>query len=184
VAPFKPDQIEDLTRTIYMQPTKRTYSFYNPTDLHAFQMAITGYYVKFDGLAPSFTISRRRPVTALSKHKKLEAGLTRLQVVAHDRKKVVQLLVFFDEHFEYAESLAFVLKGVDVFERYEGKHTRAQYGVRLVDAKFTLPKTEKGRASEQEELDKPYVCLDMPEYPGENDDIWIAFDEVEGSFTP
>jgi hypothetical protein len=181
-APFTTDQVEDLYRTIVSQSTKRTYTFYNPQDLHVFQKAITGFSVRFDDLAATFTISRRRPVTALSKHKKLEAALTRIQVVSHERDRITQLLVFFDDDFPYADSMGFVLKGVDVFERYEGKSAKGRFGVRIVDAKFSLPKTEKakGSAIAQEDVERGFVCLDMPEYAGENDDIWIGFDVEEG----
>jgi len=182
IAPFTPDQVDDLHRIIYLQPTKRTYTFPDLQDLHLFQFAVTAFEVKYDGFAKDFIISRRRPVTALSKHKRLEAGTTRVQVVSHDHDKVVQLLAFFDDSFPHAESLGFVLKGVDVFERYDGKHSgmKGKAGVRLVDAKFALPRYEKGKGGNRmEELERAFICLDMPEYPGENDDIWIGFDDEQ-----
>jgi hypothetical protein len=185
VAPFTPDQVEDLHRAVFLQPTKRTYAFSTLEDLHGFQAAVTSFNVKYDGLARDFTISRRRPVTALSKHKRLEAGATRVQVVSHDNDKVVQLLAFFDDTFTYAEAIGFVLKGMDVFERYDGKHSggKGKFGVRLVDAKFALPKLEKTKGGQRpEDLERPYICLDMPEFPGENDDIWIGFDDEDGKW--
>jgi hypothetical protein len=185
-APFTADQVEDLHRAIFLQPTKRTYSFSTLEELHAFQAAVTSFNVKYDGLARDFTISRRRPVTALSKHKRLEAGATRVQVVSHDNDKVVQLLAFFDDSFPYAEAIGFVLKGMDVFERYDGKHSggKGKVGVRLVDAKFALPKLEKAKGGQRpEDIERPFVCLDMPEFPGENDDIWIGFDDEDGKAT-
>jgi hypothetical protein len=92
----------------------------------------------------------------------------------------VQLLAFFDDQCPWADSLGFVVKGVDVVERYEAKGGRL--GVRLVDAKFSLPKMEKSRgAVKVEDAERGYICLDMPEYPGENDDIWIGFDDNEGT---
>jgi len=183
VAPFTTDSIDEMQEAIRTMPTKRTFTFFNLTDLHTFLFATTGFNVKFDGLARSFTISRRRPVTALSKHKKLEAMLTRVMVVSHDNDRVVQLLAFFGNEVTWAESLGIVLKGVDTFETFEGgKHAGpARCGVRIVDAKFSLPK-EKGKKMGAEELDRPYVCLDMPVYAAENDDVWIGFDDPAGKF--
>ena len=44
-----PEGLAELLRTLTTASTLRTYSFHNLKDLHAFQMAITGFYVKFDG---------------------------------------------------------------------------------------------------------------------------------------
>jgi hypothetical protein len=44
-----PEALAELLRTLTTASTLRTYSFHNLKDLHAFQMAITGFYVKFDG---------------------------------------------------------------------------------------------------------------------------------------
>jgi hypothetical protein len=177
--------ISDVQRTVYLQSTMRTYSFFSLKDLHTFQTAITGFAVRYDGLATGFTIARRRPVTALSKHKRLEATTTRIQIVSHERQRVIQLLAFFDD-FPQAEALNFVLKGMDVFERHEGKSGRGRYGVKLVDAKFTLPKIDKEeRASTPEgrgRAERRFVSLDMPEVPAENDDVVIGFDDEQGSF--
>jgi hypothetical protein len=181
VAPFTMEQVDVLHAAICEVQTKRTFAFYNLEDLHTFQFAITGFKVKYEGLARDFTIARRRPVTALSKHKRLETGLTRIQVVSHDNDKLVQLLAFFENGCTWAEALGFVLKGVDVFERYDVK---GKVGVRLVDAKFTLPRMEKSKSGTRpEDIDRGFVCLDMPEVPGENDDIWIGFDDNEGKPT-
>lgn len=180
VIPFTPEQAEVLHDSIVESITRRTLAFYNLADLHAFQFAVTGFRVKYDGLARDFTISRRRPVTALSKHKKLDTNLTRVQVVSHDNDKMIQLLAFFEAGTPWASSLGFVLKGVDVFERYDAK---GKVGVRLVDAKFTLPRMEKPKKGDPpQDEGRLFVCLDMPEYPAENDDIWIGFDDNEGKF--
>ena len=57
--------------------------------------------------------------------------------MSHDDDKIVQLLASFDDEFPYADSLGFVLKSVDVFERYnDGKHgarTGERGGKRLAD---------------------------------------------------
>jgi hypothetical protein len=174
----------DVQRTVWVHPTYRTYSFFSLEDLHLFQTAITGFVVRYDGLATAFTIARRRPVTALSKHKKLEASATRIQIVTHDHMRMVQLLAFFDD-FPQADALNFQLKGMDVFERTESKHGKSRYGVKFVDAKFSLPKSEKeekGAVPMPRPFATKFVSLDMPEIPAENDDIVIGFDEEHGEF--
>lgn len=64
----------------------------------------------------------------------------------------------------------FVLKGTDTLESF-GRS--GKFCIRLVDAKFALPKTEDDPASD-------FVCLDMLDYPSEHDDITIAFDSEAG----
>ncbi|KAF2434827.1 hypothetical protein EJ08DRAFT_432106 [Tothia fuscella] len=192
IDPNLANSLSDVQRTAFSQPTKRTYSFHTATDLHCFQTAITGFITKYDGLVSTFTIARRRPVTALSKHKKLEGTATRIQVVAHKHMRVVQLLAFFDD-LSATEALNFHLKPVDVFERHDSKHGKGRYGVRLVDAKFTLPKLDReekrqsngldgvnAQSSGLKKVERAFVSLDMPEIPAENDDITVGFeDEAE-----
>jgi hypothetical protein len=180
--PFSADSMVALHAGIAGSQTKRTFQFYNAEDLHKFTFAITGFETMYDGIARDFAISRRRAVTALSKNKRLETGLSRIMVVSHDNGKIVQLLAFFEDGNGWAESLGLVLKGVDVFERYDIK---GKVGVRLVDAKFTIPRVERparGDPWKEEEIAKNWVCLDVPETPGENDDIWIGFDDGDGKF--
>lgn len=100
-------------------------------------------------------------------HKKWEASLARIQVVRQD--KVVQLLAFFDD-FNHGKCMNFVVKGTD---RMEPSGRGGKFGIRIVDAKFALPRTEEDASSD-------FVCLDMPEYPMEHDDITIAFDSETG----
>lgn len=183
-----PDSLLELMRTITAQPTIRTYSFLSLPDLHAFQKSVTGFTVKFDGVASSFVIARRRPTGMLSLHKRLEAGSTRIQVVSDETAKVTQLLAFFEE-FQHADSLGFVLKGVDVFEKTELKGEKGgggRFGVKLVDAKFSLPlEAKKGKdgGGEMGAVQRKFVCLDMPEYPREDDDVTIGFDDERGAFS-
>lgn len=66
----------------------------------------------------------------------------------------------------------FVLKGTDHIESF-GRS--GKFGIRIVDAKFALPKKDDDASSE-------FVCLDMPEYPIEHDDIAITFDSEAGEF--
>ena len=64
----------------------------------------------------------------------------------------------------------FVLKGTDFFEIFSRSGLSF---LRIVDAKFALPKGETDPA-------RDFVCLDMPEYPSEHDDITIGFDSQQG----
>lgn len=151
-------------------------------DLHTFQAALTGFKVLFDGydfesvdhavqcranflrMASTFAISRRRMVVPI--YKKWEANMARIQVVQQER--TIQLLVFFSD-FSHGKSMNFVLKSTDKSESF-GRS--GKFGIRILDAKFALPKTDDESA--------PYVCLDMPEYPSEHDDIDITFDTESG----
>jgi hypothetical protein len=103
-------------------------------------------------------------------HKKWEASLARVQVVKQD--KVIQLLAFFND-FNHGKCMNFVVKGTD---RMEPLGRAGKFGIRIVDAKFALPNMEEDAASD-------FVCLDMPEYPMEHDDITIAFDTESGMCT-
>lgn len=100
-------------------------------------------------------------------YKKWEASSTRIQIVR--QAKVIQLVAFFDD-FSHGHCMNFQLKGTDVYEAFTKS---GKFYVRFVDAKFALPKGEDSDSCE-------FVCLDMPEYPGEHDDIHIVFDSKEG----
>ena len=142
-----------------------TYQFRSLPDLHSFQAMLTGFHVLYDGLASTFSISRRRTVVPMHKH--WEASTPRLQIVKQD--KTVQLVVFFKD-FSHGTCMNFVLKVTDSFETF------ARSGVsflRIVDAKFSLPKDESNPA-------RDFVCLDMPDFPSEHDDIVIGFDKEKG----
>ncbi|KEZ44336.1 hypothetical protein SAPIO_CDS3311 [Scedosporium apiospermum] len=115
----------------------RSYTFHTLEDLHMFQEGMTGFKVLFDAVATSFAIARRRMVVPI--HKKWEAGRTRIQVVQQD--KIMQMLVFFED-FHHGHCMGFVLKGTDVFEVF-GRSSKA--GLRIVDAKFPLPRVDDGR---------------------------------------
>ncbi|KAJ5481120.1 hypothetical protein N7539_007014 [Penicillium diatomitis] len=100
-------------------------------------------------------------------YKKWEASSARIQIV--QREKIIQLIAFFSD-FQHGTCMNFVLKGTDQIESF----TRSgKFGIRIIDAKFALPSKEESAAS-------GFVCLDMPEYPIEHDDIAIAFDKEPG----
>jgi hypothetical protein len=166
-----PNELAELLRTIAEAQSTRVYTFPSLKDLHLFQAALTGFLVVFDGMASSFNISRRRMVVPI--YKKWDAVTTRVQVV--QREKVVQLVAFF-ENFSHGDCMNITLKSTDTFES-SGKS--GKFSLRIVDAKFALGKD----AGEGETaLDKGFVCLDLPEYPGEHDDITIVFDNEPGRY--
>ncbi|GAP91648.1 hypothetical protein SAMD00023353_6900060 [Rosellinia necatrix] len=148
-------------------PTVRTYRFPSFKDLHAFQLGLTGYSVLFDGVAASLNISRRMMVVPI--HKKWEAGTTRIQVVQQDR--TVQLLAFFED-WHHGQCMGFVLKGTDVFECFS---RNGKAGLKLADAKFPLPKVPADGSSKTDDM--AFLCLDMPDFAGEHDDITILFED-------
>jgi len=158
-------ELAELLSTIAQTETTRTYTFPSLKDLHLFQSALTGFSIIFDGQASSFNISRRRMVVPI--YKKWDAVTTRLQLV--QKEKAVQLVAFF-ENFSHGDCMNFTLKSTDVFEK-SSKH--GKFSLRIVDAKFALP---KGHGDGEAGIDKGFVCLDMPDYPGEHDDITIVFD--------
>ena len=146
-------------------PSVMTYQLRSLPDLHSFQAMLTGFHVLYDGLASTFSISRRRMVVPM--HKRWEAITPRLQIVKQD--KTVQLVAFFKD-FSHGTCMSFALKMTDSFETF------ARSGVsflRIVDAKFALPKDESNPA-------RDFVCLDMPDFPSEHDDIVIGFDKEQG----
>lgn len=151
--------------------TVRTLSFTSQRDLHDFQHALTGFKVLFDGIVALFAISRRRMVVPI--YKKWEAVGTRVQVVKSE-ENIIQVLVFF-ENFHHGESMSFQVKATDVFEQIKkGDKT----GVKIDDAKFPLPLLPEEKKEPTDEM--AFVCLDMPEIPGEHDDITILFEGEEG----
>ncbi|OTB14381.1 hypothetical protein K445DRAFT_43808, partial [Daldinia sp. EC12] len=160
-------EFHGLQNTIQRGPTVRTYRFPSFRDLHAFQAGLTGYTVLFDGIAASLNISRRRMVVPI--HKKWEAGTTRVQVV--QQEKTVQLLAFFED-WHHGQCMGFILKGTDVFESF---NRNGKAGLKLADAKFPLPKTPHEGGDKTDDM--AFLCLDMPDFAGEHDDITIIFED-------
>ncbi|KAI2465053.1 hypothetical protein F4781DRAFT_435784 [Annulohypoxylon bovei var. microspora] len=156
-----------LQNTIQRGQTVRTYRFPSFRDLHLFQAGLTGYSVLFDGIATGLNISRRMMVVPI--HKKWEAGTTRVQVVQQD--KTVQLLAFFED-WHHGKCMGFVLKGTDVFESFS---RNGKSGLKLADAKFPLPKVPREGGADTD--DTAFLCLDMPDFAGEHDDITILFED-------
>ncbi|KAI1311355.1 hypothetical protein F5Y03DRAFT_342730 [Xylaria venustula] len=160
-------EFSSLQNSVQSNSTVRTYRFPSFRDLHAFQLGLTGYSVLFDGIAASLNISRRMMVVPI--HKKWEAGTTRIQVV--QQEKTVQLLAFFED-WHHGQCMGFVLKGTDVFECFS---RNGKAGLKLADAKFPLPKVPAENSSSSDDM--AFLCLDMPDFAGEHDDITILFDD-------
>ncbi|KAL2756425.1 hypothetical protein ACRALDRAFT_2105086 [Sodiomyces alcalophilus JCM 7366] len=160
-------EVGEALQMLQTMQTVRSFKFAKLQDLHSFQAALTGFRVRFDGLAAAFAISRRRMVVPI--HKKWEAGWTRIQVVQQDT--VVQLVAFFPD-FQHGQCMNFVLKGTDVFETFS-RGGRA--GLRLVDAKFPLPRVPQDGEGPTDDMGT--VCLDLPDLPGEHDDISLLFEK-------
>jgi hypothetical protein len=161
-------ELEETLHVISTTETIRKYIFPSISDLHAFQEAVTGFSVMYDGIAETFAISRRRMVVPI--YKKWEAMNPRLQIL--ERNNSLQVAVFF-KNFSHAECMNFAIKASDVFENV---NKGDRFYVKLTDAKFPLGKAgEEGGGAE-----KDFVCLDIPDYPGEHDDISIGFDTEDG----
>ena len=162
------EQSAHLRREIERLNSNRTikaYRFHSLLELHLFQEFMTGFSVKFDGIAVTFTISRRRTVVPI--HKRWEAHMARLQVL--QREKTVQLVAFFND-FPHGSCMNFILKVTDVFESFS--HSSGSC-IRIVDAKFALPKVDAGPG-------RDFLCLDSLEYPSEHDDITLTFKTEDG----
>ncbi|KAL0474466.1 hypothetical protein QR685DRAFT_10581 [Neurospora intermedia] len=159
----------ECLEVLQQSPTIRTYMFPSVGELHAFESAITGFKILFDGIASAFAISRRRMVVPI--HKKWEAGSTRIQIVQQDG--VTQMLTFF-ENFTHGQCMGFTLKGTDIFEAF---NRGGKAGLKIADAKFPLPKVLPQNVTDaQAAADTAFLCLDLPELPGEHDDITILFE--------
>ena len=137
--------------------------------------------------------------------KKLEAGRCRVQIVGQGA--VTQMIVFF-EGWSIADALVLQLRGTDVYEKVKADKGRGgneggaggRFGVKMVDAKFTLPKKEKHEVGDEgtgadavvaggegtggfgKGVRRRFVNLEMLEYAEEHDDITIGFESEEGEF--
>ncbi|KAI1261758.1 hypothetical protein F5Y18DRAFT_191728 [Xylariaceae sp. FL1019] len=160
-------EFASLQNAIQSKASTRTYRFPSFRDLHAFESGLTGYTVLFDGVASSLNISRRMMVVPI--HKKWEAGTTRIQVV--EQEKTMQLLAFFED-WSHGQCMGLVLKGTDVYESFS---RNGKGGLKLADAKFPLPKVPADGQPKTDDM--AFLCLDMPDFAGEHDDITIVFDD-------
>lgn len=163
-----PQELEGLLNILKESDSTRAYTFSSMAELHLFQLALTGFEVLFDDVVTTFNISRRRMVVPI--YKKWDASMPRIQIVK--KEKVIQLVVFF-ENFSHGDCMSFALRSTDIFE---SSSRGGKYLLRVVDAKFALPKTKADGC----EIDHEFISLDLPEYPGEHDDISIHFENENG----
>jgi hypothetical protein len=161
-----PDRLTQFLKASKTKPTIRRFEFNSIESLHKFQEMMTGFRVIFDSVVTSFAIARRRMVVPI--HKKWEASGVRLQLVMQN--KTIQLLAFFGNDFSHGKCMNLLLRGTD---NYESSSRSGKCTVRIVDAKFALPKKDEEEAS-------GFVCLDMLEYATEHDDITIGFESEQG----
>jgi len=167
--------ITELLQLAQQRSTIRTFTFATPADLHAFQAAITGFIVRYDGVASTFGISHRMMVVPIY-HKK-QASKVRLQLVTQG--SITKVLAFMED-FSQADALCFQLKSTDTFETVKGDSKGKKWAVKMVDAKFSLPKQEKGEIDPEERVRRRFVNLEGLDYAEEHDDITVGFDTEEG----
>lgn len=193
------DGIAEALSLAQTDSTIRNFTFATSTDLHAFQAAITGFAVRYDGLAASLGISRRRMVVPI--YHKWTAVNVRLQIVANAQNTVIQLLAFMED-FPHADALCLQIKSTDVFETVKGDAKGKKWAIVCKDAKFSLPtppvkekrkrsdtnpgspseeRTEEDPAVAEERVKRRFVNLEGLEYMEEHDDITIGFDTEEGT---
>ncbi|KAF2755255.1 hypothetical protein EJ05DRAFT_503558 [Pseudovirgaria hyperparasitica] len=171
-----PEALNQLVQVIEKASTIRVFEFQNMQDLHNFESAVTGFSIRFDGVASTVHIARRRMVVPI--YKKWEANQVRVQIV--ERENMCQVVFFFD-NFSHAEAMNFQIKQMDVFEKIDkgkGFSGGSNWGLKLADAKFALP-GGKGEGREGKGEKNRFLSLDLLEYAGEHDDITIGFDSQE-----
>lgn len=177
-------------QTVSTKPTVRSLMFPSVTSLHAFQHVITRWTVRFDALASFFAISRRRMVVPI--YKKLEATKVRIQVITQGG--IIQVAAFFED-FAPADAMIFQVRASDVVEKAKGDKG-ARYRVKLVDAKFTLPRkgkeglagddgheeagTREGGMGWPTGVKRRFVNLENLDYAEEHDDLTIGFENEDG----
>ena len=134
--PAETNELRQIFDVVNSGPHVSSYSFPTMQDLYKFQRAVTGFAVRYDGIASSFSIPRRKPGSLVAKH--LESKEARVQIV--ERERVVQLIAFF-HGYVLADSMNFELKRTDRFDQTDGKGSG--FGIKLIDAKFVLPGSGK-----------------------------------------
>ena len=109
-------------------------------------------------------------------YKRMEATRVRLQIIFQEDPRGnpdIQLIAALHD-FPNGKIMSFKLQSTDT---YEVLQRSSKHCVRFVDAKFALPKQQDNK-----EMAWDFVSLDMPEYPGEHDDIIIGVDKEEGEW--
>lgn len=177
------DGVADVFKVAQNMTTVRTLKFATPNDLHAFEAAVTGFTVRYDGLASTLAISRRMMVVPI--YHKRAASNVRIQIVANAQNTVIQLLAFMED-FAHAEALCFQVKTTDVFETIKGDGKNKKWAIKMVDAKFTLPPPQgkDEQFSPEEKAKRRFINLEGLDYAQEHDDITVGFESQEGMPQP
>ncbi|KAH9828490.1 hypothetical protein Tdes44962_MAKER02409 [Teratosphaeria destructans] len=170
------DGLAELLRLVQEHQTIRTYAFATSAELHAFQAAVTGYTVKYDGIASTFAISRRTMVVSI--HHKWQASNVRLQIVS--QSNTAKILAFMED-FVHADALCFEVRSMDTFESVKGDSKGKKWAVKLKEAKFSLPSKEKGEVANEDKVRRRFVNLEGLDYAEEHEDITVGFDTEEAT---
>lgn len=85
------------------------------------------------------------------------------------------------EDFIHADALCFQIKSSDNFEAGKGDSKGKKWTVKMVDAKFSLPRREKGEIDPEQKIRRRFVNLEGLEYAEEHDDITVSFDTEQGT---
>ncbi|MCJ1272843.1 hypothetical protein MMC21_000632 [Puttea exsequens] len=176
ITPSDLTAVSTTLQNMHTTPTTHHYHFHSLPNLHTFQSLLTGFTPLFDAPVASFAISRRRMVAPV--HKQWHAERVRLQIVANDEKKQVQLVAFFED-FSHGKCMNFALRVTDVFENFE---KGGVFYLCCVDAKFALPRRRQAEGTGDENWEDGFVCLGNPEWPGERDDVTVGFESGQGAF--
>lgn len=181
--PKASDSVADVFKVVQNHHTIRTLTFATPNDLHAFETAITGLTVLYDGLASTLGISRRMMVVPI--YHKWTASNVRIQILANAQSTVFQLIAFMED-FAHADALCFQIKSTDVFETIKGDAKGKKWTVKMVDAKFSLPPAALGKEGDErpaeERAKRRFVNLEGLDYAQEHDDITVGFESQDGMF--
>lgn len=152
--------LASLLAVTTQQMTAQNYHFPGLNDLHKFEAALTGHDVMFDALASAFTISHRIALVPI--HKRHGAHDVRIQVLRREGDSSALLLAFF-EGFALAEAVCFKLLSTNVYELVDGDKKSKKdsekesgswrYGVKLVDAKFSMPRLRREKEDKDQDSD-------------------------------
>ncbi|KAJ0421553.1 hypothetical protein BJY00DRAFT_323091 [Aspergillus carlsbadensis] len=164
-------KIRCLLQSIQTKPSIRIVKFKTQADLHRFQEAVTGFSVRFDGLATRFLITRRRKLLPLLKQ--WDTNLARIQLIQRGGRS--QIIAFFHA-FRHWKCLNFEVTALDETEKMDQK---GECGVRIRDAKYALPPSELAGGSGDHDRGLPTsVCLDELDFPTEHSDVAIMFGDA------
>lgn len=151
--------LKEASDVIRSQEVVQTWDFADPADMHAFQKAVTGFDVLYDGLTHMLMPSGH-PTILGHKHRYKDA---RVQILSKDKRTC---LVAFPAD---GQALFVELHSRDVYEHAHVKD--GQPAVRLIDAQFVFgPESSicEGRS---------HLPLSMELFANHKGDLTVAFDD-------